>query len=81
MKGDIGMVNIQIDKLGEFILSKCKEDSFNGFTTISKLDINNNTYELKDDEQKYIFFQVLFEKNNPPHGGNEPYRHRRAREW
>ena len=49
------MVNIQLDELNEFILSKCKEDSFNGFTTVSKIDINNNTYELKNDEQKYIF--------------------------
>lgn len=49
------MVSVKLDELNEFILSKCKEDSFNGFTTVSKIDINNNTYELKNDEQKYIF--------------------------
>ena len=49
------MVNIKLEELNEFILSKCEEDSFNGFTTVRKTDINNNKYELKDDEQKYIF--------------------------
>ena len=49
------MENVKLDELNEFVLSKCKEDSFNGFTTVSKTDINNNKYEIKDDEQKYIF--------------------------
>jgi len=48
--------SIKLDKLNDIVaLDNCINFSFIGFDTIKNKDINGDTYEMKNIEQKYYF--------------------------
>ena len=55
------MLNMKVDKLNNFIINDCKENCFLGMTTIKKKDFWGNDYEIKSQEQKYVFMFEFME--------------------